>query len=232
MGRTTDSTEDKIKPIAIILPCYNSGRHLRYAIDSILESISYPIKLFLIESESTDGTDLVCDGYVQRYPDIIQTYHIPKKGITMAINFGIDKAGDMDVYLTQDDVIHFKLYNYDWIYLLKRTAENDNCGLVTTFGAGGIAGEEYLKGFPWCGTWSMFIPRETINKIGKFDEAYSPGPGDDIDFTYRVIQAKLHIFAAPFWVDHHRLTEHQNDLEDIKQKNALYFRKKFGFIKD
>ena len=42
------------KPVAIVLTCYNSGGHLRYAIDSILNNTKYPFKLILVESESTD----------------------------------------------------------------------------------------------------------------------------------------------------------------------------------
>jgi len=214
------------KPIAIIMPVHNSGKHLEPAIDSILDNTEYPFKLILIESESTDGTDKVCDRYVDLY-DNVEVYHTKKEGITKAINFGIEKAGDLDVYLTQDDVILPNLYGRDWLTELVKGSNLDKCGVVTTFNAGGTAGQIYIKGMKWAGTWSLFIPRKTINKIGNFDENFSPGPGDDIDYSYRVHQAELRIYISDFWVDHHRQTENFNDnIEYIKMKNAGYFRKK------
>ncbi len=60
-----------------------------------------------------------------------------------------------------------------------------------------------------------------------FDEMFTPGPGDDLDVSYRVCKAGLRIFQANFWVDHHRQTENFNDnIEEQITKNAKYFRKK------
>ena len=64
-------------------------------------------------------------------------------------------------------------------------------------------------------------------KFQLLDPDFSPGPGDDISFSYRITQAGLNILQANFWVDHHRLTENFNDhIEDIKKRNAEYFREK------
>lgn len=216
------------KPVAIILPCYNSGKHLKHAIESILRT-KYPYKLILVESESTDGTAKLCDDYAQEY-DFIWTLHTKKEGITKAINKGIDMAGDLDVYLTQDDVILPRLYKRDWLTILNSISKKDDCGIVTTLNAGGIdTVGHYLKGYSWTGTWSLYIPRKVINLIGKLDEKFSPGPGDDIDFSYRVDKTGLKRFCANFWVDHHRMTENFNDnIEEIKNRNAKYFKKKHG----
>jgi len=212
------------KPIAIILPCMNSGRHLAPAIESI-KNTEYPWKLILVESESIDGTATVCEEFAKEKN--IEVYHTKKEGITKAINFGIEKAGDLDVYLTQDDVILPNLYGKDWLTELVKGIKKESCGVVTTIQAGGTAGQLYVDGLQWAGTWSLLIPRTTLNKIGNFDEAFSPGPGDDIDFSYRVNRAGLRIYIANFWVDHHRQTENFNDdLEFVKMRNAGYFRKK------
>lgn len=228
---------EKNKPVAIILPCHNSGKHLAFAIGSILNNTNYPFKLILIESESTDGTAELCDRYARTtiLPDStcvgIEVYHTEKEGITKAINFGIAKAGDMDVYLTQDDVIIPKLYGRDWLTELVIGSKLEKCGIVTTLHAGGNCGQLYINKMLWVGTWSLFIPRETITKIGLFDENFSPGPGDDIDFSYRLHRAGLRIYIADFWVDHHRMTDNFYDhLEFLKMKNAGYFRRKHGLL--
>lgn len=209
--------------VSIILPCYNSGEHLKYAIESIINNTKHPYELILVESESTDGTDKVCDEFAKR--DNIRVFHTKKEGITKAINFAIDQT-DNDVYLTQDDVILPNLYGRDWLETLVNFSKQENCGVVTTINAGGVSGREYLNGFRWVGTWSLYIPRKTINKIGKLDELFSPGPGDDVDYSYRIVKAGLEIIQANFWVDHHRMTENFNDQPILCMRGAKKFREK------
>lgn len=215
-----------MEKVSIILPCYNSGEHLEFAIMSIINNTEHPYELLLIESESTDGTDKVCDKLQKQFPDKIKVFHTKKEGITKAINFGIKQAGQNDIYLTQDDVIIPNLYGRDWLNELVKLSKNEGCGLVTTIRAGGISGVDYLDGLKWCGTWSLFIPRKTINQIGLFDEAFSPGPGDDIDYSYRVFKAGLRVYEANFWVDHHRMTQNFYDSSEMCKKGGQIFRKK------
>lgn len=214
------------KPVAIILPCYNSGEHIKFAIKSIVDNTQYPYLLILVVSKSDDDTEKWCDTWAEQYQHI-NVIKCPREGITKALNIGIKAAADLDVYLTQDDVIMPKLYGRDWLEILVQVSKMDKCGTVTTIRGGGISGPTYLDGFKWAGTWSLFIPRSTIDKIGLFDEEFSPGPGDDIDYSYRVCQADMSIYEANFWVDHHRMTENFNDDIPKKAVNAKYFRKKF-----
>ena len=162
-----------MKPVAIILTCYNSGEHLRHAIDSIINNTDYPFKLILVESESTDGTNEVCDRYAKYFKNI-NVIHTKKEGITKATNVGIRAAGDLDVYLTQDDVILPNLYKRDWLTILveasKMKVKKRKIGAVTTIQAGGISGPTFKDGLKWVGTWSLFLPRKTINKIKYYEE--------------------------------------------------------------
>lgn len=199
---------------------------IKFAVESLFESTQHPFKLLLIESESTDGTKEYCDKLAKDYTDV-SVYHIPKRGLTNAINYGIMKAGNSDVYLTQDDVIHFKLLGRDWLAEMSDCAKRPEVGQVTDIGGMGISGEEYLKDMRWVGTWSNYIPRRTINEIGVFDEAMKTG--DDIDYSYRLLKTGKCIGVIDYWVQHHRLTNHGNvDDEKIKAEAAKYFRKKHG----
>ena len=154
-------------------------------------------------------------------------YHIPKKGLPNAINFGIEKARDLDVYITQDDVIHNGLFGRDWLAEMYNIAKyHEKVGIVTSVGGGGISGPDYVDGMKWVGTWSLYLPRRTINKIGTFDEKM--GPGDDIDYSYRCQKKDLQILIVDYWVQHHRLTDHGNvDSEKAKKQMSEYFKNKY-----
>jgi len=213
--------------IAIILPCHNSMPHLQAAIEALYNSTNFPFKLILVESESTDGTVEYCNKLAKE-KDNVEVYHTPKNGLPAAINYGINKAEDLDVYLTQDDVIHFRLYGRDWLAEMNEASkQNKETAMITSLDGFGISGVDYRKGMKWVGTWSCYLPRRTINKIGLFDE--NMGPGDDIDYSYRCLRAGKRFMIVPFWAQHHRMTEHGNvDNKDIIKKMGQYFKRKYN----
>lgn len=222
---------EKEARVAIILPVHNSMPHLKPMVENLYHSTNFPFKLIIVESESTDGTKEYVDSL--QY-DNLEVYHTPKRGLTPAINFGIKKAEELDVYITQDDVIHFRLYGRDWLLEMHDHAQRDKkVGIMTGHLGGGISGPEYIKGLRWAGTWNTYIPRRIINDVGLFDE--NMGPGDDIDYCYRIAKKGYGGAIIDFWVQHHRLTEHGNvDQSETIAKMAKYFRKKhkLGEFKD
>ena len=224
--------EQAIKPIAIILPAYNVRNCLNLTIDSLLNSTDYPLKLLIIESESTDGTAERCEEYAKN-DKRIKVIYTKKEGPTKAVNVGIKEAGDLDVFLTQTDVIFPRKYGADWLAeMVKVSQMQEDCGVVTTLSGWGISGPIYLDKFKYIGTWSMFLPRKTINKIGLFDEEnfseHDNGLGDDIDYSYRIYLAGLQTYLINYWVDHHRMIDIHigEDMSDTF-KHAKLFRKKF-----
>lgn len=196
--------------------------HLEAAVRSLFNSTKYPFELLLIESESTDGTKEFCDNLAKQFEQV-KVFHTKKEGLTKAINKGI-KESKGDVYITQDDVIHFKLYGVDWLAEMANAGKKETTGVICGLAAGGVSGPDYLEGLRWVGTWNLYLPRHTIKKVGLFDEKM--GPGDDIDYCYRIKKAGLRLVILPFWVQHHRLTEHFGDDKDLQDKMAQYFRKK------
>jgi len=213
--------------ISIILPLHNSMPHVFPMIKALYESTNYPFRLIIIEAESTDGTAELVDTLKKdpKYPNV-EVYHIKKSTLPYAINYGIKKAGTDDVYITQDDVIHFRLYGRDWLMDYHDYSKRDRTGALTCIRGMGISDESYIKGLKWVGTWAVYIPRKTIDKVGLYDEQM--GPGDDIDYSYRIFNNGLKIGVLDFWVQHHRLTEHGDvDTQKKQAKMAKYFRSKW-----
>lgn len=220
---------DKTTNVTVVMPVYNSKGFLELAVDSLFSSTDYPFKLVLVESESIDGSAEVCDEYGKR--ENVTVIHTKKEGATKALNIGIKEAGTDDVLLTQTDVIFIKLLKRDWLEEMVELSKNKNAGIITCFGGGGVSGRDYLDGFNWVGTWLMYLPRKTINRVGLFDEDYSPGAGDDIDYSYKVRMANLQIGLINYWVDHHRLLDsHKTEKEYYGKyfhEHAKLFKKKW-----
>lgn len=215
--------------ISIVIPVRNGINYLHLTIESIMKTTFIFDKMIIVESESDDGVQHYCDYLASRFPDLITVLHTKKEGITKAINKGIALADkDSDILLTQNDVIFPELMVDDWLVRMHQASLNPQVGLVTCLNGGGVSDETYLKGFHWFGTWCLYIPRRTINKIGLLDEDYSPGPGDDVDYTYRVAKTGLFPVVANFAVDHHRLCENYNDMSELCRKGAETFRRKHG----
>ena len=202
--------------VAIILPVYNCLEHLPTMIKTLYESTQFPFKLIVVDGFSDDGTYEYCKNLKK---DNIELYQIPKKGLVNAINFGIKKAGKLDIYLTQSDVIHYKLYKLDWLKIMYNIAQKENVGIVIGRSGGGQTNNEFISGFAWAGTWATYIPRKTFDKIGLFDEQFYGA--DDVDFSYRVYKAKLKLAMIDYWVHHHQQTE-RNDTHKSEHLKKMY----------
>lgn len=212
--------------VAIILPVCDSMPHLPPMLKALYESTNVPFKLIIIESESTDGTAEFCDEFEVNQRNV-KVLHTKKEGLTKAINTGIKEAGEDDVYITQDDVIHFRLYGRDWLLDMMDKSQDKGVAMVTCPGGTGISGKDYVEGLRWVGTWCIYLPRRIINDIGLYDENMSPG--DDIDYSYRCMKKGYKIGLIDYWVQHHRLTDHEDADSKIKQKRmSEYFKNKYG----
>jgi GT2 family glycosyltransferase len=221
------------KPI-VFIPVHNDFEYFRATIESIMNSTNYPFRLLIIESESTDGSKEYSDALPFLYPERdIEIIHTKKEGPLRACQqaFEIAIERKCDLFLTQTDVIFPKLFRRDWFDLLVNGKNFPDCGMVTCLNGGGSS-NDYLDGVRFVGTWCMYIPFNTLNKIGKLDENYEFGVGIDVDYTYRVVSSGLSIYFSNFWVDHHHLTAHVNedrlDIKEIKNRSIEYFRRKYG----
>ena len=216
-----------MKPrVAVILPTYNVMPHLTAMIDALYGSTNFPFRLIVIDGFSTDGTMNYLNKLMKE-KDNIEVHQIKRKGLVNAINYGIEQAGELDIYLTQADVIHFRLYGRDWLMEMYNHAQKKNIGLVIGAGGGGVSGTDYINGLKWAGTWNTYLPRKTIKKVGLFDENFLNG--DDIDYSYRIGLEGFRGVVCDFWVQHHQLTNRGDfhEPEQLKKMGEL-FRQKWG----
>ena len=92
------------KLISIIIPCYNQGKYLDEAIQSVLKSTYDHVEIIVINDGSTDlYTNKILN---EKKWDKTTVYHIPNGGVANARNFGIiNSHGEYILPLDADDKI-------------------------------------------------------------------------------------------------------------------------------
>jgi len=158
--------------ICILLPVKNGGENIKHALRTLTATTDYPHKIIIVDGGSTDGTEKIIDIWAEQY-EPIEAHHIKSKGLIDTINYGLKKALEYDcegVYLTQDDVIHYRLYQRDWLQILSEIGKQEDCGQVISIRAGGISGDNYVEGLHWAGTWSTYIPKRVLEKLKYYEE--------------------------------------------------------------
>ena len=205
----------------------NSGDKIKDSIRSLQNSTAEDYNILIVESGSTDGTAEYCD-QLATYLNI-KVLHTKPRGPLFGLHEGINAIPQGDILLIHDDVIVHPIYRGDWLTIMKRSAEEEDVGLIIPSNGGAISGPEYQDGFIWAGTWFTYLTRRALNKVENIDLKFAPGMGEDIDLTYRINQAGLRTKIEKFWVEHHRHGEKPQDADEKQiKKNGKYFRKKHG----
>ena len=95
--------------ISTVVPVYNTAEYLRRCIDSILNQQNPPEEIFLVNDGSTDGSDMICQEYAQRYPALIRVINQENQGLSAARNAGIEAArGEYLSFIDSDDYIELQ----------------------------------------------------------------------------------------------------------------------------
>jgi len=88
--------------VDIIIPCYNTGKYLRQAIDSALAQTYPHINVLVVDDGSTDDTREIVESFMGR----VGYFYQENKGLPAARNAGIRRtAGEYVCLLDADDVI-------------------------------------------------------------------------------------------------------------------------------
>ncbi len=93
----------KIRPrVSVVIPCFNYGRFLGPAIESVLAQTLQALEIIVIDDGSTDDTAEVAN----RFQGVVAYHHQINGGLCAARNHGIERAaGDLIVFLDADDLL-------------------------------------------------------------------------------------------------------------------------------
>lgn len=89
--------------LSIIVPVYQAKSFLKNCVESILNQEYQDYELLLIDDGSTDGSEMICDEYVNEDHRIL-VFHQPNKGVSAARNLGLNHArGEYICFVDADD---------------------------------------------------------------------------------------------------------------------------------
>lgn len=93
--------------VSVVITCYNYGRYLADAVDSVIRQTYADYEVVLVNDGSTDNTAEVADELVRRYPErVIRVFNQPNEGFPASRNTGIrHSVGEYILPLDADDML-------------------------------------------------------------------------------------------------------------------------------
>jgi hypothetical protein len=92
--------------VTIVVPCYNYGRFLPFAISSALSQADVDVELIVIDDASTDGSQAVVKRLAESDERVRAILHTRNRGHIATYNEGLAQArGDYVVLLSADDAL-------------------------------------------------------------------------------------------------------------------------------
>lgn len=97
--------------ISIIVPVYNSDKHLRQCLDSIINQNYKNFELICINDGSTDNSKKILEEFEKKYNNII-VYNQENQGVIEARKKGLEIAtGDYIAWVDSDDFVEPQIYS-------------------------------------------------------------------------------------------------------------------------
>ena len=91
--------------ISIVMPIYNVEKYLRKCLNSILDQTFKDYEIIMVDDGSTDGSGAICDEFAEK-DSRFHAYHKKNEGVSIARNFGIEKAsGEYFAFFDGDDYV-------------------------------------------------------------------------------------------------------------------------------
>ena len=206
---------------SLIVPVYNRPDEVDELLESLCSQTEKDFEVVIVE----DGSQRDCRAIVEKYADRldVQYFAKPNSGPGQSRNYGAERArGDYFIVLDSDVVLP-RAYIEEVSRELDREPADAFGGpdrahesftpvqkaisysMTSFFTTGGIRGgkKKLDKFFPR--SFNMGILRDVYNKLGGFSKMRF---GEDIDFSYRIVEAGCSTRLFPeAWVWHKRRTD-------------------------
>lgn len=178
----------------IVIPTYNHCEDLlKPCIESIKKYTNLSnVEVIIVANGCTDNTEQFVNtlGYPFRLITVPEAL-----GYTKATNLGIkESVGEYIVLMNNDTILLEQPTDY-WLDLLERPFKKDNVGITGPIKFSWDCGNNSV--YESMAFWLVMISRRVIDRIGLLDEIFSPGMGEDGDFSIRATQAGFSLESVP-----------------------------------
>ena len=222
--------------VSLVVPVYNQLAFTRQCLDSLARCTDMPYELIIVNNASSDGTG-----------EFLGT--VTATVITNPTNLGCAKAWNQGVRASKGDVVG--ILNNDivvsrgWLKSLLAFMDRTGHAIVSPAAREGVLNydlEAYAAAFsrrcfrasrPEFYGACMVIKREVFDRIGLFDEGFSYGGCEDIDFLWRARRAGYSVGMTGAALIHHFVMATQDavkrqETRAYPEANLAYFRSKWN----
>lgn len=171
------------KKYSIVIPTYNHCDDLlKPCIESIIQYTDTDnLEIIVVANGCTDNTR----EYVDSLGDFIKLIWVDEGiGYTKATNLGIKAATGEYVIPLNNDTEFLIQRKGDWLRLLEEPFSDPKMGIT-----GVLENYDPYADAKFLVFFCVMIPRRLFDEIGLLDEIFSPGYGEDIDFSLRAEKA-------------------------------------------
>jgi len=211
--------------ISVVIPCFNAGKLLRRALQSVRNQTFQPLQTIVVDDGSSDcSSDLV----EAEFPEVTLLKNDQNRGVSASRNRGAAEAqGEYIAFLDADDswrddklehqarvmrTADYDLYMsgfYDVRATIRRWGKRVEAGLLC---------EALGRGIPFNSS-TVIIARRAFNAAGRYDS--SMRNGEDMEFIYRLALhgAKVYFDPEPLAFYHH---DNKQSLTQLR-RNKLRF---------
>ena len=187
---------------SIIIPTYNQCNNLlRPCVNSILQYTNMDnVEVIVVANGCTDNTREFVRSLGSKFKLIWSNEAL---GYTKATNLGIRAAAGEYIILLNNDTVLLEQNKNKWIDLLEKPFHDDSKVGIT----GPLELFDNYADHKFMVFFCVMIKRDVFKNIGILDEIFSPGGGEDVDFSVRACQAGFKLqCAAPTTYNGHTNT--------------------------
>ena len=233
---------------SIIICTYNRDKYIYDCLEKIARN-GYPTdgyEIILVNNNSTDSTDMLCQKFGREYPQVNYHYFIEtRQGLSFARNRGIQEAGgDWLIFLDDDAMVHDGYLENLSAQLARYTDAGAFGGHITPAFESGTAPKWLCK---WTWSWvsaidlgnkvtlfeggkypigaNMGFSRQAIDRCGTFNTGLGRTGnnlmgGEEKDIFNRVKSAGIPIYYFPDVAVDHVIPPHRTTVDFIKRLGA------------
>lgn len=231
--------------LSVVIPNYNGEELLKKNLPKVLFAVG-DAEIIVVDDASVDGSLEVLDSFKEKIKVIKNEKNL---GFSSTINRGVNVAKGDIVILLNTDVIpergflsslvsHFKDESVFAVGCMDKSIEN---GKIVLRGRGigrwqrgffvHARGEVNKTNTLWVNGGSGAFRKTIWEKLGGFDELYSPFYWEDIDLSYRALKSGYKILFEP-----KSIVVHEHEKGSIKKKyseseiKTIAYRNQFIFV--